>query len=735
MNNSENVELIKGTVSDITYQNAETGFTVLELEDGDSVITAVGIMPEVTAGEILELGGRFDNHSVYGRQFRVISFVKSFPSDEAAILRYLSSGTIKGIGPATAKRIVQAFGNDTFETLLNNPDKVAKIKGISYQKAEEISREMENRTSMRDTLRFFAPYGFTTEEILSIYGVFHTASIQAVKENPYLVCAGNIGISFSKADDFAKTQNFPLDDGNRIAAAIIYILEHNLLNGHTCLPLVKLIPTVANFLSLDEESVLPEIDRLCYEGKTVLKNISGEDSIFLREYFEAEEFISSRLLLAKTPLDSFSVSDTEISLIEEELGITFESLQRKAVKEVGKSGVMILTGGPGTGKTTVLNAVIKVLETRDYNISLAAPTGRAAKRMTELTGKEAKTIHRLLEVERTENGHRFKKNERDMLDSEVIIIDEMSMVDSLLFASLLKATRLGCRIILVGDHNQLPSVGAGNVLQDIVSAERFNWIMLKTVFRQALKSNIVVNAHRAVKGEKIHTSDNGGDFFMIDIKNPVSAAKYITDLTTRRIPEAHNVSLFNGIQVLCPSRKMRLGTEVLNQALQNIINPAENGKKEISFQGFVIREGDKVMQVKNNYDIMWQKDNGEQGIGVFNGDIGNVISIDKLNKSIKIKFEDKTAEYYADDIFQLELAYAVTIHKSQGSEFDYVVIPTTEVPSKLKYRNLLYTGITRAKKMLILVGSTETANQMIENDRKTLRYTGLMKFLREANEC
>ena len=730
MEYSEQVEVISGTVADVTYQNIETGFTVLELECDNSLVTAVGIMPEVAVGEMLELGGRFDNHAIYGRQFKVISFVKSFPSDSAAILRYLSSGTIKGIGPATAKRIVAEFQDDTFETLLNHPEMVAKIKGITLNKAEEISREMKNRTSMRDTLHFFAPYGFTTEEILNIYGVFQDSSIEIVKNNPYLICHANIGISFTKADDFAKTLGIPNDFNGRISAAVLYILSHNLSNGHTCLPLSKLVPIVSSFLGLDEEFVYPEIEKLCLDGQTVLININGEDLLFLREYFEAESFISERLSIARSPLESFSVSDTEISLIEEELNIEFEKMQRRAIKSVGESGILVLTGGPGTGKTTVLNAIIKVLEAREFKISLAAPTGRAAKRMTEVTGKEAKTIHRLLEVEKIGGEHRFKKCEKDMLDCDVLIIDEMSMVDSALFAATLKAIRLDCRIILVGDHNQLPSVGAGNILQDILTSEKFNWTRLETVFRQALESDIIVNSHKAVKGEKLSAESNGNDFFIIEIGNPVAAAKYITDLCTRRLCDAYNVSVFDGIQVLCPSRKMRLGTEALNSSLQNIVNPPDSNKKEMTFQGYLLREGDKVMQVKNNYDIMWQKDNGEIGIGVFNGDIGTVISIDKLNRCMKIRFDDKTADYLADDIYQLELAYAVTVHKSQGREFDYVVIPVADVPSKLKYRNLLYTGMTRAKKMLILVGSTNTVNEMIENDRKTLRYTGLCEFLR-----
>ena len=725
-------ELIKGTIADITFQNAETGFTVLELEDGDNALTAVGIMPDVCIGEMVELVGNFDYHSVYGRQFSVFSYVRIFPSDAAAILRYLSAGAIKGIGPATAKRIVSAFGNDTFDVLLNHPQKTATIKGITYDRAQEISNELSKRNSMRDTLRFFAGHGFGTEDTLKIFKVYQQNSIEMVSNNPYSICAQGVDISFARAETFAEELGFSKDFEGRLKAGILYILQHNLSNGHSCLPVKKLLTTASEFLSVNEKTLWETLNVLCDDGQTVCYDVMDEPSVFLREYYEAEQYISARLSMAKDPEETFPVCQEELEKIEKSIGIKFNDLQIKAINDMVSNGVFVLTGGPGTGKTTIINAMIEVFNNRGYRIALAAPTGRAAKRMTEVTGVEAKTLHRLLEVERTSDGsHRFARNEKDPLDCDVIIIDEMSMVDSLLFAATLKALRLQCRIILVGDHNQLPSVGAGNVLQDIIYSSSYCSTTLTHVFRQAMESNIIVTAHNIVSGKKVSQQQNGRDFFLVHVENPHNASKYITELCTSRLPNANNVTLFDGIQVLCPSKMMTLGVDSLNTKLQSIVNPSQKGKNEISFQGYVIRENDKVMQIKNNYDICWVREDGESGSGVFNGDIGIVTKIDKLARKITVNFDEKIATYTAEEIFQLELAYAITVHKSQGSEFDYVVLPAADIPSKLMYRNLLYTAVTRAKKMLIIVGSDETINKMIENDRKTLRYTGLRSFIEE----
>lgn len=728
----ESAELIRGTVAEVTFRNDDTGFTVLELEDGDEHLTAVGVMPSVSRGEMLELGGTFDTHAVYGRQFRVVSFIRVFPSDSAAILRYLSGGVFKGIGPATAKRIVTRFGNDTFDALMNRPEEVANIKGISYSKALEISKEIAARNSMRDAMRFFASHGFTTEESLKMFGKLGADCVNVVKSEPYSICEEGIDIPFERADAFAREMDCPENSFGRLKAGIYYVLRHNLSNGHTCLPADKLIQTAARFLGTEQDEVERAAQRLCDMKLLSSYSSEGGTRLFLPDLFEAEYYIAARLRLAARPEEAFEISDDEISHIENDAGITFEGLQREALKMLGTSGVLVVTGGPGTGKTTLLKAIIEVLETREMNIALAAPTGRAAKRMSEVTGREAKTLHRLLEVERVENGgHRFKKNANDPLDCDAIIIDEMSMVDSQLFCAALSALRLSCRIILVGDHDQLPSVGAGNVLRDILDSGAYNAVCLRKVFRQALKSNITVCAHKVVNGERITREDNGGDFFTVETGSPSAAAGYISDLCTDRIPGAYGLTLFDGIQVLCPSRRLGLGADSLNARLQETVNPPAKGKREVTFRGFTIREGDKVMQTKNNYDIVWKKDNGEHGAGVFNGDIGIAEKINPAAGTVTVRFDDRTADYAAEEAFQLELAYAVTVHKSQGSEFDCVILAAADVPERLCYRNLLYTAVTRAKKMLITVGRLDTVNRMIDNERKTLRYTGLCDFIKE----
>ncbi len=690
-------------------------------------------MPEVSSGEQLELGGVFDMHPVYGKQFRVMSFMRTLPSDSAAILRYLSGGAFKGIGPATAKRIVARFGDDTLDRLMNHPEEVASIKGITYARAKELSEELKARSSMRDALRFFASYGFTTEESLKIFSRLSTSCIEAVTGDPYVLCDSGIDIPFERVDAFARETDHPECGFSRIRAGINYVLRHNFANGHTCLPTDKLISTAARFLGLEGEELESAITKMCASGELVRASLEGGERIFTYEMYDAEAFIAERLSLALEPQERFTVDREEIASLEQAAGISFEGLQREALCRAGDNGVLIITGGPGTGKTTLLKALISVFERRRMSVFLAAPTGRAAKRMSELSGREAKTLHRLLEVEKRDNGeHCFKKCERDPLDCDVLIIDEMSMVDTLLFSSVLKALRLDCRIVLIGDRDQLPSVGAGDVLRDLIFSGAYPTVALTTVFRQALESNITVCAHKAVRGEPLTKQDNGGDFFSVEVFSASAAEDYISELCVKRIPEAYGLTLFDGIQVLCPSRRLGLGADRLNKRLQEAVNPPAEGKREISFHGFILREGDRVMQVRNNYDIVWKRENGESGSGAFNGDIGRVVKINPSARTVSVVYEDRLAEYAAEEVFQLELAYAVTVHKSQGSEFDCVILATADVPERLCYRNLIYTAMTRAKSMLITVGRLETVNKMIANDRKTLRYTGLEALIGEA---
>ena len=729
------MEIISGTVSHIVFSNAETGFTVLELEDNGHTETVVGNLYGVAVGEQLEITGKFVVHNSYGQQFRAESFIKTLPSGTAAILRYLSSGVVRGIGPVTAKRIVQNFGDKTFEIMEHEPRLLATIKGISYERAEQIAEEIKGKRSLRELCLKLAQYGLSADESVSVFKVLGESAAEKIEENPYLLCMAGIDFDFERVDLIAEGLKLPEDSLERLCAGIVYVVRHNLSNGHTCLPMLKVIETAQKLLECDKTKLEDAVYELLERKELYNLLIDDVEFVALSEQYNCEHYIANRLLVEQTLGNKeHPVSDKEIRTVEKELQIKFEELQRQAVIESVEQGILILTGGPGTGKTTTVNGIIKVMENRGLKVALAAPTGRAAKRMTELCDKEAKTIHRLLEVGTSDDGkeHIFVKNERNPLDFDAIIIDEMSMVDTVLFDSLLKALRLGTRIILVGDSDQLPSVSAGNILKDLIASECFKSIRLNKVFRQAMQSMIVVNAHRIVNSEELELDRNDSDFFMLDSKTASKASELVVDLYCRRLPEAYGFSPKENIQILCPSKKMELGTVNLNNILQARLNPKREGVPEIEFKGFVLRCNDKVMQTKNNYDVVWEDDQGNVGMGVFNGDVGTIEEIDVINRSLKVRFKDVVAEYSGDEVTQLELAYAITVHKSQGSEFDCVILPLLEFPYPLRYKNLLYTAVTRAKDKLIIVGSREVLRSMAQNDRKTLRYTALKSMLLEG---
>lgn len=728
----EKLEIISGTVKHVVYSNSETGFAVIELQNKGETETAVGMLAELKAGEEVELTGRFTVHTVYGQQFKAAGFVRTLPTGSAAIMRYLSSGTIKGIGPATAKKIVKLFGENTFEVMEKTPEELTRIKGISLAKALDIQNNVAGRRSIRELCLRLGRYGLSPDDSLSAFKVLGESAAEKIEENPYLLCKAGIDIGFERADEIAAMLKIPSDREERLCAGITYVIAHNHINGHTCLPRSKVIEIAAKLLDTDSVKLEDAIYLLIDRGEIKCINFDGADYLAETEVFLSEEYIANRLITELSfAAKEKPISEAEIKTAEKELGIEFEGLQREAVAKCAAAGVFILTGGPGTGKTTTVNGMIKVLEKRGMKVALAAPTGRAAKRMTELTGKEAKTIHRLLEVGTSEDGnsHVFVRNERNPLNFDAVIVDEMSMVDVYVFSALLKALRLGTVLILVGDSDQLPSVGAGNVLKDLILSGRFNTVRLQKIFRQALESLIVVNAHRIINGEEVELGVKDSDFFFIDRKTPEKAVSLVTDLYCRRLPEAYGFSPADDIQVLCPSKKLELGTVNLNNVLQGILNPPDTELPEITFKGFVLRKGDKVMQIKNNYDIVWEDDDGNVGMGVFNGDVGTLEDIDVKNRVLTVRFLDRVAEYKGDEVMQLELAYAVTVHKSQGSEFDCVILPLLDFPFQLKYRNLLYTAVTRAKKLLVIVGSREAVNAMAANDRKTLRYTALKAML------
>lgn len=730
----EKLEIISGTVAHIVFSNADTGFTVLELENSGFTETVVGNLHGVKVGDEIEVTGRFTVHSTYGQQFKAESYLQTLPSGSVAILRYLSSGVIKGIGPATAKKIVREFGDETFEVMETQPARLASIKGITYERALEIAEEVAGRKSMRELCLRLSVFGISPDESVKVFKALGETAAEKIEENPYILCKTGLEFDFERVDDMAGRLELPEDYLERLCAGVLYVIRHNCYNGHTCLPKSKVIETSQKLLEVADYKIDDALEELHLRKAVEYLTIGSVEFVALTEQYTCERYIANRLTLEK----SFSkreraVSDREIERVEKELGIQFEVLQKKALKASVESGIFVLTGGPGTGKTTTVNGIIRVLENRGLKVALAAPTGRAAKRMTELCGKESKTIHRLLEVGTAADGkkHIFQRCEKNPLDVDAVILDEMSMVDCVLFDALLKALRLGTFLVLVGDSDQLPSVGAGNVLKDIIESDKFCCIKLDKVFRQALESVIVVNAHRIIKGEEMELDRKDADFFMLESKVGSKAAALVTDLCCRRLPEAYGFSPSEDIQVLCPSKKMELGTVNLNNILQQRINPPEKGVPEIEIKGTVFRQGDKVMQTKNNYDIVWNDDEGNTGVGVFNGDVGILEEIDVKNRTLTVRFIDRVAQYSDEEVQQLELAYAVTVHKSQGSEFECVILPLLDFPYPLRYRNLLYTAVTRAKKMLIIVGSRQVLRSMAAADRKTLRYTALKSMLCE----
>lgn len=729
---SEKTE-ISGLVEKITYSNKQNGYTVCTVKVGSEHITVVGTLPFISIGDNVKFIGSYTVHQIYGKQFSAQMYETVAPKTVAAILRYLSSGIIKGVGPATAERIVEKFGAQSLEIIQNNPEDLALIKGISREKAINISEEYKKQYGIRDLMLLLAPYQVSMERCIRVFQVLGTKAGEIIKDNPYVLCRDEIDFPFEWVEKIAYDFGISQDNELRLSSGIEYILRKNLLNGHTCLPRKKLVPVAVSLLESDELRIENICDKMIENLVIRTKTVNNKDFLMLPDYFNAEEYIAARLLAGKRYNNSKSfIDELEIDYIENKLGIKFEQLQRAAIKNAFENSIFVLTGGPGTGKTTTLNAIIKLFEQRDIDIQLAAPTGRAAKRMTELTGKEAKTIHRLLEVEwKDEENQKFARNERNPLECQVLIVDEASMIDSLLFESLLRALKISCRIILVGDTDQLPSVSAGNVLNDILASNLYSAVCLKKVFRQAMSSTIIANAHAIINGTPSDLSNKSSDFFMLRANSPYDVCNIVLDLCDSRLPNAYGFDKLTDIQILCPSRKAEAGTVNLNNLLQSTLNPRSNNQPQLSYKGVYYRTGDKVMQIKNNYDLQWQRENGDIGFGVFNGDVGYITLIDIKGGIIKVKFDDKTVTYFAENIGELELAYAVTVHKSQGSEFECVILPLIDTPPQLLYRNLLYTAVTRAKKLLVVVGSENVYNKMAKNDRKTLRYTMLKEFLIE----
>lgn len=732
MQESDLTELC-GTVEKIIYQSETTGYTVCDLAtQNDELVTAVGVMPYLCEGETIRASGKFVTHSQFGRQFQVEIYEKELPATETAMLKYLSSGAVKGIGKATAKKIIEKFGEDTFDVLEHNPEWLADIGGISLKKAKAAGESFRTQFGMRNVMMFFRDF-FGPLTSVKIYKKWGAGAVDVVKQNPYLLCDEISGVGFEKADEIARTLGVSPDSRERTAAGIKFVLNYNQYqNGHVFLPMDKLIETSRRLLGCDKETAENEIGALVMRGELVLSERGGRKCIYTKRMFEAEDYIAKKLDIMESVERREEITNITalIEKIQIENDIIYDRNQKKAITDSINNGVFILTGGPGTGKTTVSRALIRIYESMGLSVVLCAPTGRAAKRMSDATGREAKTIHRMLEMERgeDENDVKFRRNENDMIEDDVIIVDESSMIDVYLMEALLKAIKSTARLVMIGDASQLPPVGPGYVFRDIIASERYNTVELTYIFRQARQSLIVTNAHAVNSGEHLDLSSRDGDFFFLARQDDAATAATVVELCKKRLPKSYGLSVYDGIQVITPSRKGECGTESLCAALQAAINPPALGKRELKRQSGVLREGDKVMQIKNDYSAVWEKD-GTEGQGIFNGDIGVILKIDREEEIIRIDFEGRIADYDFASAEELEPAYAITVHKSQGSEYPIVIIPLYRYSPKLLTRNLLYTAITRAQKMVILVGDGAVADAMIDNNRQTKRYTGLKYIL------
>ena len=726
-------EKITGIVEDVTFQNDSNGFTVLDLNFNNELLTAVGVMPGVTAGETVVLTGTFTTHPSFGRQFKVSAFSRAMPETTEQIYKYLSSGVIYGIGPKKAMAIVEKFGAETLEILEAYPERLSSIKGISEEQAKNIGESFRKQYAMRTVMLGLEKYGFTPSECVRLFKKLGVNAVDRVEENPYCLCGLGLGISFERAQDIEdKLDKKPLPDF-RIREGILHVVRYNGQNrGHTCIPREKLLRPSADLLEITQDQVDIAIDKLISTAQLKACEIDGKEFVFLPSAYLAEKKIADRInIIAGFPPPAAPQLAEWIDYIERENNITYETQQRLAIATAAKKGLLVLTGGPGTGKTTTIKGIINIFERQRLDIALAAPTGRAAKRMSEVTGMDAKTIHRLLEVEWDEDDRPvFRRNASNPLDCNALILDELSMIDIHLFCNLLEALPLGCRLILVGDSDQLPPVGSGNVLQDLIISEMMPVVCLSQVFRQAMESKIITNAHKIVGGENPDLENENNDFFHMERPSPYTAAQTVVELCSQRLPKAYGWNPVTDIQVICPSKKGETGTQNLNRLLQSTLNPANPEKKEITLAGRIFRVGDKVMQVRNNYNIEWASIK-EKGTGIFNGDIGILTDINVQSAVATVDFDGRTALIPGEYLSELEHAYAITVHKSQGSEFKAVILPAIGVVPNLAYRNLLYTAVTRAKDVLITVGSKETIYAMTQNDKKAKRYSALWHFLKE----
>ena len=732
------MESLAGYVEHIIYRNADNGYTVLNLVSGEDEITCVGIFSAIAEGENIEAQGEYTEHPTYGQQFKVTSFEEKAPEDEEAIERYLGSGAIKGIGLAMAARIVRHFKEDTFRIIEEEPERLAEIKGISNRKAMEIASQVNEKRDLRQAMIFLQQYGITMNLAVKVYQAYGQDVYGIIRENPYRLADDIDGVGFRTADEIAARVGIRMDSDFRVRSGILYTLLQASGEGHTYLPETELTPRASKLLNVTAEQVEKQYMDLAIERKIILKQMEDQTQIYAASFYYMEANTATMLKRLNV---SYDVSDAEIEQrirgIEKKSGMMLDEHQVTAVKEAVRNGLLVITGGPGTGKTTTINTIIRYFELEGLEIFLAAPTGRAAKRMSETTGFEARTVHRMLELNGgAEGSGGFERDESNPLEADVIIVDEMSMVDISLMYSLLKAISVGTRLILVGDVNQLPSVGPGSVLRDIIQSHACNVVMLTKIFRQASTSDIIVNAHKINHGEEVILDNKSMDFFFLKRYDADVIINVVLQLIKQKLPKFVDATPYD-IQVLTPMRKGLLGVERLNGILQRYMNPSANDKVEKEYGSTVFREGDKVMQTKNNYQLAWEIRTKfgltvDKGLGIFNGDMGIIRQINDFAEQMIIEFDEgRMVEYPYKLLDELELAYAITIHKSQGSEYPAVVIPLLGGPMMLMNRNLLYTAVTRARKCVTLVGNEVTFQQMIRNTSQQKRYSGLCDRLKE----
>ena len=731
----QELEQIEGTVEDIIYENTDNGYTVFEISGGGVLTVVCGVVGELHAGESVVCRGKYENHATYGRQFHAQECETDMPKDLEAVYAFLASGSLPYIGARTATKILDKFGAQALEIIANDPAQLTTISGISADKADRIQQEFKRMFGMRELIAYLAQFEISPRRAMEVFRVFGPSAMNAISSNPYLLCGEPLQLDFRHADSIAQYYHMEGDCTQRLEAALLRTLRHNAGNGHTCLPRAQLLETASNFIHQPPEKLAKALDQCIETDELSVRMFEGTPYIYLPDLLAAEQDIADRLaLLAKREKQTVRDLDKNIQVLELTQGFAYAPLQKEAIRKAMTENCLVLTGGPGTGKTTTVNAILQLLEHQAERVALCAPTGRAAKRLSELTGRKASTIHRLLEVDYTGGVVSFIHNDKNLLKCDVVILDEMSMVDVKLFQALIAALRYSCRILMVGDADQLPSVGPGNILGEVIRSERVPTVCLNEIFRQAKRSLIVENAHHIISSEPLQKGGKTDDFFFLESDGD-AAQKLVCDLVTTRLPRSYGFDPVRDIQVLCPTKLGPTGTQALNVELQNLLNPEQKGKPQLQSAARVFRVGDRIMQTRNDYDVVWEKADGTVGTGMFNGDVGRIAEIDAGGEWLALDFDGRKAPYSVEMLSEIDLAYAMTVHKAQGSEYQCVVLAAMPAAPSLMVRGVLYTALTRARELLVIVGDDAAVRSMAANDRQQKRYSGLKWRLCHAGDA